>query len=168
MCRDGLEGWTLRLAGHQSRRDIDLTYTNELRRRAAGHPIEFAIDAPFEDLQRFYAEAQVYWHAAGYGEQVQRNPVKFEHFGISVVEAMANEAVPVVLNQGGLPELVQDGHDGFLWSSTAELRARSWDLVRDLDLRSGMARQARKSSERFNTAAFRTRLNELVSELVGE
>ena len=168
MCREGLDGWTLRLAGHQSRRDIDLAYTDDLRRQAEGHPIEFAIDAPFADLQRFYAEAQIYWHAAGYGERVERNPVKFEHFGISVVEAMANEAVPVVLNQGGPPEVVRDGHDGFLWASTAELRGRTWDLVRDLDLRAGMAGRARIASERFNTAAFQERLNALVSEVLGD
>ena len=168
MCREGLDGWTLRLAGHQSRRDIDLAYTDDLRRQAEGHPIEFAIDAPFADLQRFYAEAQIYWHAAGYGERVERNPVKFEHFGISVVEAMANEAVPIVLNQGGPPEVVRDGHDGFLWASTAELRGRTWDLVRDLDLRAGMAGRARIASERFNTAAFQERLNALVSEVLGD
>ena len=168
MCREGLDGWTLRLAGHQSRRDIDLAYTDDLRRQAEGHPIEFAIDAPFADLQRFYAEAQIYWHAAGYGERVERNPVKFEHFGISVVEAMANEAVPIVLNQGGPPEVVRDGHDGFLWASTAELRGRTWDLVRDLDLRAGMAGRARIASERFNTAAFQERLSTLVSELLGD
>ncbi|MDE2867491.1 MAG: glycosyltransferase [Chloroflexota bacterium] len=168
MCRDGLQDWTLLLAGHQSRRDIDLAYTDELRRRAAGHPIEFAVDAPFADLQRFYGEAQIYWHAAGYGERVERNPIKFEHFGISVVEAMANEAVPVVLNQGGPPELVHDGHDGFLWSSTGELRERTWRLVHDLDMRARMARRARESSERFNTSAFRERLNTLVTELVDD
>ena len=168
MCRDGLQGWTLRLVGHQSQRDIDLAYTDELRRRAEGHPVEFAIDAPFADLQRFYGEAQIYWHAAGYGERVERNPVKFEHFGISVVEAMANEAVPVVLNQGGPPELVRDGRDGFLWSSTVELRDRTWRLVEDLDLRAGLARGARESSERFNTSAFRERLNALVSQLVDD
>ena len=167
MRREGLDGWTLRLAGHQSQRDIDLDYTDELRRRAQGHPIEFAIDAPFTDLQRFYAEAQVYWHAAGFGERMQRDPIKFEHFGISVVEAMANQAVPVVLNQGGPPEVVRDGHDGFLWSSTAELRERTWRLVRDRELRVGMAKRAGHASQRFNTSAFRERLNALVTELVG-
>ena len=167
MCRTGLQGWTLRLAGHQSRRDVDLAYTEDLRKRAEGFPVEFAVDAPFEELQRFYGEAQVYWHAAGYGERVDRNPIKFEHFGISVVEAMANEVVPVVLNQGGPPEVVRDGQDGFLWNTTDELRERTWSLVRDQRLRESMATRARHSSQRFNTSAFRDRLNELVSELIG-
>ena len=166
MCHEGLKGWTLRLVGHQSRRDVDVAYTDDLRRRAQGYPIEVAIDAPFEDLQRFYGEAQIYWHAAGYGEQMARNPIKFEHFGISVVEAMANDVVPVVLNQGGPPEVVHDGHDGFLWMTTGELRERTWRLVRDRELRVSMARRAGRTSQRFNTSAFRDRLNTLVTELI--
>ena len=166
MCRDGLEGWTLRLVGHQSQRDVDVAYTDDLRRRARGFPIEFAIDAPFEDLQRFYGEAQIYWHAAGYGERVARNPIKFEHFGISVVEAMANSVVPVVLNEGGPPEVVRDGHDGIVWTTTSELRAGTWNLVRDHKLRATMADRACQASQRFNTDAFSNRLNALVTELV--
>ncbi|MDE2902009.1 MAG: glycosyltransferase [Chloroflexota bacterium] len=168
MCREGLEGWTLRLVGHQSRRDVDVAYTDDLRRRARGFPIEFAVDAPFDDLQRFYGEAQIYWHAAGFGERAARDPIKFEHFGISVVEAMANDVVPVVLNQGGPPEVVRDGHDGYLWMTAAELRARTWDLVRNRELRTTMAGRARHSSRRFSTAAFRNRLNALVDELVDD
>ena len=167
LCREGLDGWTLRLVGHQSRRDVDRAYTDDLRRRARGYPIEFAVDAPFADLRRFYGEAQIYWHAAGYGERVARNPIKFEHFGITVVEAMANGVVPVVLNQGGPPEVVRNEHDGLLWTTAAELRERTWDLVRDRELRARMAARARHTSERFNTAAFRDRLNALVNELVG-
>ena len=167
MCREGLQGWTLQLVGHQSQRDVDVAYTDELRRRAEGYPINFAIDAPFEDLQRFYGEAQIYWHAAGYGERVERDPIRFEHFGISVVEAMANAVVPVVLNQGGPPEVVRDGHDGFLWTTPKELRELTWRLVRNRDLRVSMATRAGHASQRFNTSAFRDRLNELVTELIG-
>ena len=117
MVREGLRGWTLHLAGHQSGRDIDLDYTAELRRRAHGHPIEIHVDMDFERLRRLYADASIYWHAAGFGERVTRNPVRFEHFGIAVVEAMASAAVPIVLDQGGLPELVTHGVDGFHWST---------------------------------------------------
>ncbi len=166
MRREGLDGWTLYLAGHQSRRDLDLDYTDELRRRAYGHPIEFVVDAPFAELQRLYGQAQIYWHAAGHGEHAERNPVKFEHFGISVVEAMASGAVPVVIDQGGPPELVCDGQNGFLWGSTSELRERTWRLIHDPELRQSLAARAQAASEQFDSNAFRTRLRGLVAELV--
>ncbi len=165
MVREGLRGWTLHLAGHQSGRDIDLDYTAELRRRAHGHPIEIHVDMDFERLRRLYADASIYWHAAGFGERVTRNPVRFEHFGITVVEAMASAAVPIVLDQGGLPELVTNGVDGFHWSTPRQLRARTWELVRDPARREHMAAAARASSEKFNVPAFRARLNELVDSL---
>ena len=165
--REGLSDWTLYLAGHQSERAVDLRYTDELRRHAQGHPIEFAVDASFNELQKLYGQAHIYWHAAGYGERVDRDPIKFEHFGISVVEAMASAAVPVVLNSGGPRELVVDGENGFLWSSTSDLRSRTWDLIKDSELRAAMATQAKETSDRFDASAFRSRLNELVTDLVG-
>lgn len=167
MCREGLDGWTLCLAGHQSGRAIDVAYTKELRRRAEGHPIEFAVDVPFYKLREMYGDAQIYWHAAGHGEREDRNPVRFEHFGISVVEAMASLAVPVVLDKGGLPELVTDGHDGFVWSKAEQLRDRTWQLIRDPGLCNAMAAQARKSSRKFSAETFRIRLLELVAGFVG-
>ena len=165
MQREGLEGWTLHLVGQQSEREIDVEYTRDLKRRAAGHPIEFHVDAPFAELQRLYGEAPIYWHAAGHGERESRNPVRFEHFGITVVEAMASGAVPVVLNQGGLPEIITHGVDGFGWSTTRELRAHTLALVHDADLRHRMSQAAQAASQRFNVAAFAQRLNALVDEL---
>lgn len=37
-----------------------------------------------------------------------------EGFGISVVEAMARGCIPVTFNNGGLPEIIEDGKNGFL------------------------------------------------------
>ena len=165
MRREGLDGWTLHLAGQQSERDIDLDYTRDLKRRAAGHPIEFHVGAPFADLQRLYGEAQIYWHAAGHGERESRHPVRFEHFGITAVEAMASGAVPVVLDRGGLPEIITHGVDGFRWATTRELRDHTWRLVHDAELRRRMSEAAQAASQRFNVAAFARRLHGLVDEL---
>jgi glycosyltransferase involved in cell wall biosynthesis len=165
MRREGLEGWTLHLVGQQSGRDIDLEYTKDLQRRAAGHPIEFHINAPFEDLRRLYGGSRVYWHAAGHGEREARNPVRFEHFGITVVEAMASGTVPVVIDHGALPEIISHGVDGFRWSTTRELRQHTWALVTDDDLWKRMSEASQAASHRFNVEAFDKRLNALVDDL---
>jgi glycosyltransferase involved in cell wall biosynthesis len=52
-----------------------------------------------------------------------------EHFGISTVEAMSAGGVPVVYNGGGLPEIVRDGKDGFLWKSTDELIDKTVSII---------------------------------------
>ena len=165
MRREGLEGWTLHLVGQQSGRDIDLDYTRDLQRRAVGNPIEFHVDAPFNDLRRLYGEARVYWHATGHGEKETRNPVRFEHFGITVVEAMASGTVPVVLDHGALPEIISHGVDGFRWSTTQQLREHTWALVNDASLWSRMSEASQAASQRFNVAAFTRRLNSLVDDL---
>ena len=57
------------------------------------------------------------WQASGCSENHKPEPEKFEHFGISIVEAMAAECVPVVIAKGGQPEIVQHGKNGLLWSN---------------------------------------------------
>ena len=165
MRREGLDGWTLHLVGQQSQRDIDREYTRELQQQAVGQPIEFHIDATFQELQRLYGEARIYWHAAGHGEHASRNPVRFEHFGITVVEAMASGTVPVAIDRGGLPEIITHGVDGFRWSTTRELREYTWSLVRDGDLWTRMSEASHLASQRFNVAAFTKCLNGLVDDL---
>ena len=41
-------------------------------------------------------------------------PSEMESFGLAALEAMACGAVPVATEVGGLPEVITDGHDGFL------------------------------------------------------
>ncbi len=75
-------------------------YLAECRRLAEGLPVHFHVDASPSELQGLYESATVYWHATGFGESETRNPIKCEHFGISVVEAMAGGCVPVVIGKG--------------------------------------------------------------------
>jgi glycosyltransferase involved in cell wall biosynthesis len=58
----------------------------------------------------------------GYGEDPERHPERFEHFGMTTAEAMAAGCVPMVIAAGGQVEIVRDGGDGFWWSSPAELK----------------------------------------------
>jgi glycosyltransferase involved in cell wall biosynthesis len=49
------------------------------------------------------------------------HPIQFnEPFGLSVVEAMACGTPAIAFNRGSMPELIRDGHDGFLVSSVEE------------------------------------------------
>jgi len=122
-------------------------------------------DLPFAELQDLYARAAIYWHASGYGQDERRDPVKFEHFGITTVEAMAAGCVPVVINRGGQPELVTAGVDGALWETLDELMARTGEIIADRATRERLAARAVTSAERFSEERFRDRLLELVATL---
>jgi glycosyltransferase involved in cell wall biosynthesis len=158
MVSQGLTSWELHLAGGSSLGSANARYLTQVQAAAAGAPIRIHADISFEALRRLYAESAIYWHAAGYGENPERHPLRFEHFGLTTVEAMAAGAVPVVINGGGQPEIVTHGMDGFLWSSLDELTAWTRRLVDDPELLRRMGSAARERSRAFGRDSFEKRL----------
>lgn len=165
MVDEGLEGWELHLAGGTTPGDVHQEYLEKVRLLAHGYPIWIHTDVPFERLVELYAESAIYWHATGFGEDENRDPIKFEHFGITTVEAMAAGCVPVVIGKGGLPEVVRHGHSGFLWNTLEELKRFTRWLVKDPELRQRMADAAIADSHRYNKSRFCQRLEKLLREM---
>lgn len=159
----GLRGWELHLAGNLGPERMHVEYFERVQREAQGYPIVLHANAPFSELQRLYAEAAVYWHASGLGEDESREPIKSEHFGITTVEAMAAGCVPVVIAKGGQPEIVQHGRNGFLWQSLPELQSLTLRLISDPVLRERLAAAALADSRRYDKSHFQARLDELIT-----
>ena len=166
MLHDGLKNWELHLVGSLTSGEQHRRYLEHVRVEASGAPIHIHTDMPNDELAALLGTSSIYWHAAGYGEDPTKDPGKFEHFGISVVEAMAAGNVPVVVGQGGLTELVRHSVDGFLWYDEAELRSNTTTLIDDSRLRSKMAQQAIISSRRFDVGNFHGELDDSLSSLV--
>jgi glycosyltransferase involved in cell wall biosynthesis len=165
MVDQGLRGWELHLAGSLTPDRMHVEYLERVQREAQGYPIVLHVNAPFGELQRLYGEAAIYWHASGFGEDEAREPIKFEHFGITTVEAMAAGCVPVVIAKGGQPEIVQHGRNGFLWQSLSELQSLTLRLIEDRALRERLAAAALADSRRYDKSHFQARLDELVRKL---
>lgn len=165
MVNDGLAGWKLHLVGGVGPNDDDRKYLQQLCVQAEGYPIEIHTDIPFVDLLKFYSESAIYWHACGFGEDEDRNPIKFEHFGVTTVEAMASGCVPVVINKGGQSEVVQHGRNGFLWNTTNELKALTWQLIRNESLRETLSSAAICDSRRYDRQHFDLQLTALLRQL---
>ena len=157
--REQLPGWRLHVAGAYSPTDSNADYLRSVEDAARGDgSIELHVNCNASALARLYRECRMYWHATGLGEDEQEHPERFEHFGITVVEAMAAGTVPLVLGAGGLPEIVQPNVDGIIWNDLAELRrdtvARARDPVRGQRLSEG----ARRRAIDFDGRAFENRL----------
>jgi glycosyltransferase involved in cell wall biosynthesis len=163
--RRGLEGWELHLAG-SVRADLppDVTYLEHLRSRAGDLPVRFHVGASLAEMQQLYGEASLYWHAAGYGADPDRQPQHFEHFGMAIVEAMAAGAVPIVFSGGGPLEIVADGETGMFWSEPDELVDRTLEAARGAA--EPLRMRARVSAGRFGKPRFVDTVRALARELL--
>ena len=165
MLRDGLRGWELHLVGGSMTEQMHRAYLEKCRRAARGLPVVLHVDAPAETLTELIETASIYWHATGYGE---RDPIKFEHFGISIVEAMAGGCVPIIAPKGAARELVDDGESGYLWHTLEEWRSRTLAVIADDSLRRRLGQRAAERAKRFGRDVFRRTLLEIVDGLDGQ
>jgi glycosyltransferase involved in cell wall biosynthesis len=113
--------WKLILVGRKHTDEASRKYIQSLEEMTRGYPVELRYDTSSEELQTLLNRTKVYWHATGYEEAATRNPEKFEHFGLSTIEAAQFGAVPVVFNGGGQPEIIKHAQNGFLWDTADQL-----------------------------------------------
>jgi glycosyltransferase involved in cell wall biosynthesis len=161
MCDGGLTGWKLILAGGVEVGAGD--YPEKLRQSALGYPIEIIESPDYKTLKNLYGIAKIFWSASGYGENEEKNPEKVEHFGITVVEAMAAKAVPVVYGAGGHKEIVTEGENGLIWNTPINLIKKTRSLIADSKLLNEIAYNAKKSAEKYSEKAFE---NNIVSNIL--
>lgn len=119
-------------------------------------------NAPIEQIDQLYNESKIYWHAAGYGENLAVHPERAEHFGISTVEAMSHGAIPVVIKAGGQIEIVKDEESGYLWETEEELIEKTHKAAVDKELSKKLSFNAVIASERFTKERFCQELNHII------
>lgn len=159
------DGWSLHLVGGCS--EADLPYLDQVLAAAEGLPVQVHVDAPGAELADLYARASIFWHAAGLGEDVEDDPNRQEHFGISIVEAMSAGAVPVVLGQAGPAEIVQAGESGRHFTDLDDLVAQTESLIADPAELARLSAGAVERAAYFGLEAFAERLEAIVSATVG-
>lgn len=160
MLDKGLKGWKLVLIGGS---DVGGgKFAEYLREEAKGFPIEILENLPFSEVKKFYSKAKIFWSAAGYGIDEGKEPEKVEHFGITVVEAMAAGCVPIVTNKGGHKEIVSEGEDGFLWQEIDGLVKKTTDLAKDNGVRIKLAKKGQENAQRFSEKRFQEEILKLV------
>jgi glycosyltransferase involved in cell wall biosynthesis len=160
-----LAGWRLAIVGGCDAANRD--YALAVKRAARGLPVEVHVNAPGTVVERLLGEASLYWHGAGLGEDAERHPERFEHFGISVVEAMAAGAVPLVFGAAGPGEIVQDGDNGRHWHTLDELAQQTVDLATADARRQELADAAVRRADDFSARSFAERLAGFVSSDIG-
>lgn len=154
-----INDWSLHLAGGADEGDQE--YIDELKKNSEGFEIYFYPNMPLLELSKLYGESQIYWHATGFSED---DPKKFEHFGITTVEAMAAGCVPIVINLGGQKEIIDNGISGFLWNDLEQLKRLTLKVIKDSKLTLRLSKIAQEKSKKFSKEKFKQEINKLIYE----
>lgn len=157
----GLNNWKLIMAVSLKEEDSDAF--EKIKQDAKKYPIEYLVNKTNNALWDAYGESKIYWHASGYGEDLEAHPEFAEHFGISTVEAMGAGAVPVVFNAGGQKEIVTDGETGLLWNTIPELIEETLLLINSKDLLDDLSKNAKSRAKDFSKEEFARRVNRMIS-----
>ena len=156
----GLRDWELHLVGGCSPDDV--RYLNQVRLAAEGLPVSIHVDATGSELDELYASASIFWHATGLGEDLETDPVRAEHFGMTTVEAMSAGGVPVVFDAGGQSDIVSDGVDGFLFNTPDRWMSATLALIETPSLRVEFAVKAQKKATTYSRAEFALQVSEIL------
>jgi glycosyltransferase involved in cell wall biosynthesis len=156
----GLKDWKFKLI--IGVKNSDKEKIKKLKEISEGYPIELMVNISNQNLWEQYAKAKVYWHATGFGEDLQKYPEKAEHFGISTVEAMGAGCVPVVFNAGGQREIMEDGKNGYLSNNIEEFISKTENLINDEELLKQKSLASIKRSEMFTGNRFCNDLKKII------
>jgi len=152
--------WKLILAGGSEVGGKE--YISDLKKTIRNHPIEIIENPSFEKIKELYGVAKIFWSAVGFSVNEKKDPQKVEHFGISVVEAMAAGCVPVIYSAGGYKEIIADSVNGFLWKKKGELVKKSKLLIENKSLLKKLSMRVRSDSRFYEYERFKAEILELI------
>ena len=157
-------GWRYCSIGGLGRGEGDPEFLESVRAEAP-QEADLMVDAPRLEMKSVLERASIFWHAAGWGEDPMESPETYEHFGQSTVEAMAAGCVPVVIDGGGQPEIVEHGTSGFLWKTREELLHYTRELAEDSALRASMSEAAVRRAALFGKPVFVRQFRDLIRDI---
>lgn len=153
--------WQLVIAGGLTEEGGKKIFEN-LKGESVGFPIKIIANPSSSELVKLYQSSKLYWHAAGFGEDLDQYPEKAEHFGIAPIEAMAVGCVPLVFNGGGLKDIVQEAKGGYLWNSLEELVGKTVGLITNENLLNRQANLAKRKATDYFCDKFYEKLEKII------
>jgi len=156
----GFRDWELHLVGGMGTEPSSVRFMNTLKKDASDYSVHFHVNASRHEVEEVLSRSRIYWHAAGFGINEEREPVRMEHFGIAPVEAIAAGCVPLLYAGGGLPEIIDKvglKRDQHTFRTIEELVVKTESLIR------GGEPLGRVNVDRFSASEFRQRFRSLIA-----
>jgi glycosyltransferase involved in cell wall biosynthesis len=141
-----------------------LNYYQDLRKMAATNKrIKLHPNISFDKLTALYEKARIYWHGMGYLVDQEKDPIKTEHFGMTIIEAMSHGCIPVVHNSGYPPVIVRKTGLDTIWEDRKEAIGKLVQLTQreDIDM---LATRAYEASKEYSTENFKLNLRNIIRE----
>lgn len=161
MVDGGLKGWRLILAGGS---DVGgREFVKRLKLETEAYPIEIIENPPFSKLKILYGKAKIFWSASGFDIDEEKEPEKVEHFGISLVEAMAAGCIPLVVNKGGFREIVDEPIENLLWVSQNALIEKTNELINDDKKRQALVNVVCQKANKFSQERFEHEILKIIT-----
>jgi len=116
--------------------------------------VELLRDLDFSKLLALYGKAKIYLHA-----------MKYEHFGMSIVEAMAAGLVPIVHRSGGPWEDIlkaQQGRHGFSYLTADEAAWLIEDLIENEHTRKEIVSRNREHVHMFSSESYQKKILSII------
>jgi glycosyltransferase involved in cell wall biosynthesis len=137
----------------------DGPYREELKAHFAGTNTHFVGYLRGQDLAAAYASADAFIF-----------PSRTETLGLVLLEAMAAGCPVIAANAGGIPDIVTDGENGYLFDPADELGAvaAAQRLFADPNQREALRLAARAEAERWSWAAATRQLQSFYHGVVAE
>ncbi|MDO8497942.1 MAG: glycosyltransferase family 4 protein [bacterium] len=157
------EDFKLILAG--GLKDEDKEYFITLQRLAHDDTnIIFRTNISTKEIVELYQKSIVYWHFAGIGVDEELYPEMVEHLGITPLEAMAEKSIVFCYRAGGPKEIIQDGENGFLFSSQEELFEKMDSVLQNTNLQEKIMEKASSYVEKvFNYEHFKQNVMKIIN-----
>lgn len=152
--------WKLVLAGGAEVGKGDII--KKLQQSTEGFPIEIIESPTYDRVKELLGISKMFWSASGYGVDEEKDPASVEHFGITLVEAMAAKAAPLALAKGGHKEIIKNAESGYLWKTKEELLTAAFKLADDPSLLAKIARRAYEESNKFSSEIFMKKFSTLI------
>lgn len=155
-----LKGWRFSIA--MSVREDQKEEFEDFKKNLKSNFIDLHVNPSFKELCKLYGESKIYWHAAGFGEDLEKHPERAEHFGISTVEAMSYGSIPVVVNAGGQKEIIENTVNGYLWNTFDELVEITHKIARDAEHMQAVSGNSMQTSKKFSRERFCQEIGQLI------
>lgn len=158
--KSGFIDWNMILAGGNS--IGSKIFVRKLKRKARRYPIKIIENPKYKELKELYGTAKIFWSASGFGVDEKANPKAVEHFGITIVEALASGCGVFALDAGGHKEIIAEGYNGYLWRKKSDLVKKTSKLISDPKLLKNITNNGIESSKIYEYERFSAEITELL------